>query len=87
MAGGAAGRARAARLTRLDERHRASGGRGLRHGRARGAGRERASEACRPRRGLSGPASLYLWRAAAAAMPCAPPRRCLREVVPPRQGK
>lgn len=79
-AGGDAGTARAAHLTRLDKGHRASGGGGLRHGLARGEERERASEACRPRRGLTGPASLYLRRAAAAAMPCAPP-----EPTPPRK--
>lgn len=50
------------RLTRLDERHRTSGWRRLRHGGARGgragaSGAER-SGACRPRRGLTGPASL-----------------------------
>lgn len=43
-------------------------------------GRERASKACRPRRGLTGPASLYL-RRASAAMPCAPP-----VLTPPRSS-
>lgn len=85
-------------LTRLDERHRTSGRRRLRHGGAP-SGSERASERsgpCRPRRGLTGPAYPQLFRRAppppcrARRSPTRPPQEVARdggagsEVVPPR---